>query len=164
MLAAQSCPTVCDPMGYSPPGSSLSMGFCRQEYRSGLLFPSPGDLSNRGIEPGSPALQVESLPSESPRKLIFYLESWRSFPRTYMWLMTERQARCLIFNIMAYVSSTWIKHYIIQQVFTSYLRWDPNSIMPLGYKQWLGQILTISQGINNIGNVSFYPFLIKSSF
>ena len=115
----------------------LSMEFSRHNYWSGLPFPSPGDLSNQGIEPGSPALQVDSLPSESPRKLIFYLESLRSFPRTYMWLMTERQARCLIFNIMAYVSSTWIKHYFIQQVFTSYLRWDPNSIMPLGYKQWM---------------------------
>ena len=34
----------------------LSMGFSRQEYWSGLPFPSPGDLPNRGIEPGSPAL------------------------------------------------------------------------------------------------------------
>ena len=38
------------------------MGFSRQEYWSGLLFPSPGDLPNPGIEPGSPALQVDSLP------------------------------------------------------------------------------------------------------
>ena len=41
----------------------LSMGFSRQEYWSGLPFPSPGDLPNPGIEPGSPALQVDSLPS-----------------------------------------------------------------------------------------------------
>ena len=41
---------------------SLSMEFSRQEYWSGLPFPSPGDLSNPGIEPGSPALQVDSLP------------------------------------------------------------------------------------------------------
>ena len=46
----------------------LSMGFPRQEYQSGLPFPSPGDLPNPGIEPGSPALQVDSLPSESPRR------------------------------------------------------------------------------------------------
>ena len=43
----------------------LSMEFCRQEYWSGILpFPTPGDLSSRGIEPGSPALQLDSLPSE----------------------------------------------------------------------------------------------------
>ena len=40
------------------------MGFSRQEYWSGLPFPSPGDLSNPGIEPGSPALQTDALPSE----------------------------------------------------------------------------------------------------
>ena len=39
-----------------------SMGFSRQEYWSGLLFPSPGDLPNPGIEPESPAWQVNSLP------------------------------------------------------------------------------------------------------
>ena len=42
----------------------LSVGFSRQEYWSGLPFPSPGDLPNPGIEPGSPALQADSLPSE----------------------------------------------------------------------------------------------------
>ena len=40
----------------------LFMRFSRQEYWSGLPFPSPGDLSDSGIKPGSPALQVESLP------------------------------------------------------------------------------------------------------
>ena len=42
----------------------LSMGFPRQEYWSGLPFPSPGDPSNPGIKPASPALQADSLPSE----------------------------------------------------------------------------------------------------
>ena len=40
------------------------MGFSRQEYWSGLPFPSPGDLPYPGIEPGSPALQTDALPSE----------------------------------------------------------------------------------------------------
>ena len=48
----------------------LSMGFSRQEYWSGQLFPSPGDLPDPGIEPGSPAFQVESLPSEPPEKMV----------------------------------------------------------------------------------------------
>ena len=41
----------------------LSMGFSRQGYWSGLPFPSPGDLPNPGIKPGSPALQADLLPS-----------------------------------------------------------------------------------------------------
>ena len=40
------------------------MGFSRQEHWSGLPFPSPGDLPNPGIAPGSPALQADSLPTE----------------------------------------------------------------------------------------------------
>ena len=44
----------------------LSMGFTRQEYWSGLPFPSPGDLPDSGIEPQSPSLQTDSLPSEPP--------------------------------------------------------------------------------------------------
>ena len=43
-----------------------SMGFSRQEYWSGLPFPSPGDLPDPGIEPRSPALQVDALTSEPP--------------------------------------------------------------------------------------------------
>ena len=46
----------------------LSLKFSRQEYWSGLPFPSPWDLPNPGIEPGSPALQADSLPSELKRK------------------------------------------------------------------------------------------------
>ena len=42
--------------------ASLSMGFSRQEYQSGLPFPLPGDLPNPGIKPTCPALQVNSLP------------------------------------------------------------------------------------------------------
>ena len=48
----------------------LSLGFSRQEYWSGLPFPSPGDLPNRGIEPGSPVLQADALPSEPPARMI----------------------------------------------------------------------------------------------
>ena len=42
----------------------LSVEFSRQEYWSGLPFPSPGDLPNPGIKAGSPALQADALPSE----------------------------------------------------------------------------------------------------
>ena len=49
--------------------ASPSMGFSRQEYWSGLPFPSPGDLPHPGIEPGSPALEADTLTSEPPGKL-----------------------------------------------------------------------------------------------
>ena len=51
--------------------ATLSMGFSRQEYCSGLPFPRPGDLPNLGIElglPASPASQADSLPTEPPGK------------------------------------------------------------------------------------------------
>ena len=44
------------------------MGFSRQNYWSGLPFTSPGDFSHPEIEPGSPTLQADSLPTESPGK------------------------------------------------------------------------------------------------
>ena len=143
VLGAQSCPTLCDPMDCSRPGSSAhgifqakvlewgaisfsrgssrprgwtwvsciagrcftvwatreapitegeselshvrlfvtpwtvadqappSMGFSRQEYWSGLPFPSPGDLPEPGIEPRSPAFQAEALTSEPSQKVVF---------------------------------------------------------------------------------------------
>ena len=49
------------------------MGFSRQEYWSRFPFPSPGDLPDPGIEPGSPALQTDALPSEPPVYTILYL-------------------------------------------------------------------------------------------
>ena len=57
-LVAESCPTLCDPMDCSPPGSSVH-GIPRQEYWSGLPFLSPGDLPDPGIEPGAPTLQAD---------------------------------------------------------------------------------------------------------
>ena len=44
------------------------MGFSKQEYWSGLLYPSPGNLPDPGVEPGSPTLLVDALPSEPPGK------------------------------------------------------------------------------------------------
>ena len=57
--------TLCEPMGYSLPVSSIH-GFSRQDYWNGLPVPFPGDLPNPGIELGFPALPGDSLPSEPP--------------------------------------------------------------------------------------------------
>ena len=53
----QSFPTLCDPMDYSSPASSVELA--RQEYWCGLPFSSPGDLPDPGIETGSPALKAD---------------------------------------------------------------------------------------------------------
>ena len=54
-------------MNWSLPGSSVH-GIFQAKYWSGLPFPSPGDFSNPGTEPGSPALQVDALLSKPPEK------------------------------------------------------------------------------------------------
>ena len=67
----QSCPTLCNPVDCSSPGSSVHGIFFRQEYWSGLPFPLPGDLPEPGIKPPfpvSPASQVDSSPAEPSGK------------------------------------------------------------------------------------------------
>ena len=62
-LVIKLCPTLVTPRTVACQ-APLSMGFSRQRYWSGLPFPSPGDLPDLGIEPGSPALQAGSVPTE----------------------------------------------------------------------------------------------------
>ena len=69
----QLCPTLCDPMDHSPP---LSVGFSRQEYWSGLPFPSPADLPDPGIKPTSlmsPALAGRFFTSSSTNTFFSFL-------------------------------------------------------------------------------------------
>ena len=84
-LVAKSCLTLATPWTLAQQ-APLSMGFPKQEYCSGLPFPSPRDLPDPGAEPGSLALQADSLPTEpqgSPYPLPFNLhstlvpETWR---------------------------------------------------------------------------------------
>ena len=62
-IVTKLCSTLANPgtVGCYVPSS---MGFSRQEYWSGLPFPSPGDLPNSGLKPRSPALQADSLLTE----------------------------------------------------------------------------------------------------
>ena len=62
-LVTKSCLTLAIPWTIACQ-APLSVGFSRQEYWSGLPFPSPGELPNPGIKPRSPALQADSLPTE----------------------------------------------------------------------------------------------------
>ena len=67
-MPPQLCLTLCDPMEFS-----------RKEYWSGLLFLTPGDLPNPGIEPRSPALQAESLLAQTVKSLPAMWETWVRF-------------------------------------------------------------------------------------
>ena len=77
------------------------MEFSRQEYWSGLSFPSAGDLSDPEIEPGSPALWADSLPSEPPGNVFFSSVSVQSLSRVRLfetpWI-APRQASLSITN------------------------------------------------------------------
>ena len=96
----QSCPTLVTPWTVAhqaPP----SMGFSRQEYWSGLPFPSPGDLPNPGIEPRSLTLQVDALTSEPPGKPVaklshVYLVHYPSTKPTIVWSIFYYQSHSLI--------------------------------------------------------------------
>ena len=76
------------PLGHQAPPP---MGFSRQEYWSGLPFPSPGNLPNPGIEPRSPTLQTDTLPSEPPGKSNTWLISWSKWKvkvKVAQWCLT----------------------------------------------------------------------------
>ena len=99
---ARLCPTLCYSMDCSPPSSSV-MGFSRQEYWSGLPFPSPGDLSDPGIEPRSPTLQADALTSAPPGnpKTVSAVPSWVpcAFPGNYQpwgWSLRPWDSACCL--------------------------------------------------------------------
>ena len=67
LFIAWLCPTLCDPMDYSPSGSSLHR-ISQARIQGWVVIPSPRDLPNPGTEPKSSALKADSLPSEPPGK------------------------------------------------------------------------------------------------
>ena len=69
VLFAQLCLTLCNPMDCSWPGSPVH-GVLQARMLEWVAIPFSGDLPNPGVEPGSPALQADSLPSEPPGKPI----------------------------------------------------------------------------------------------
>ena len=83
-VVAQSGPALFNPMTTAHQ-APLSTEFSRQEHWSGLLFPSPEDLSNPGLEPKSPALQADFLLSESPGKPL-----GKPFPNHYLSINTDK--------------------------------------------------------------------------
>ena len=77
-LSAQSCPTLCDPVDWSPPGFSVH-GIPRQKYWSGVPFPSPGNLAVQESKPCLLRLLVTRLLNLSKlQELVMDREAWRA--------------------------------------------------------------------------------------
>ena len=88
-------------MDCTPPGSSIH-GFSRQEYWSGLPFPSPGDLPNPEIKPRSSTMQADSLPTELPGKPI---RPGNSVPRNiFQRIKNTRPHKKLYMNVHSSIS------------------------------------------------------------
>ena len=107
-----------------------SMGFSRQEYWTGLPFPSPGDLPNPGIEPRSPALQGDALTSELPgKKFLSFPPPWE-IPDPYLlksprplcpprvpWISYQPawgltlSVKAMVFPIVMYRCESWAKNW-----------------------------------------------------
>ena len=107
---AQSCPTLYDPMDCIPPAPP-STESSRQEYWSGLPFPSLGDLSDPGIKPGSPTIQAGALLSEprgkytpsmikTARAILFLLCFLLKYKSWYGIYMTVNLALFVIFLLL----------------------------------------------------------------
>ena len=95
----------------------LSMGFFRQEYQSGLPFPSPGDLPDPGMEPVSPALQVDSLPAKPSGKPLLVLRSLihvKDEPVLQGVGLDVQEKSALICKSCLFL---WCKHFLQQQGF-----------------------------------------------
>ena len=89
VLVTQSCPTLCELLSCSCQGA-LSMEFSRQEYWSGLPFPSPGDFLSPGIKPGALELQVDALLSQLLWK--HQTSDWLETKGWLCWLMINSPA------------------------------------------------------------------------
>ena len=124
------------------------MGFSRQEYWSGLPFPSPGDLPDPGIKLGSPSLQADSLPSEPPGKPEKRGSSLCSFGRylyfcsriqsppvlKFLDLMEElaRDKGLLFFNFFFYLAR-FLKFIIIIFKNLFIFGYAGSSLLPMGF-------------------------------
>ena len=126
------------PMDCSPPGSSVH-GFSRQEYWSGLPFPLQGNLSDPGIEPRSPALQADSLPSEALGSIL------KSRDNT---LLTQvHGVKAMVFPVVIYGCESWtikkaerwsFQTVVLEKTLESLLDCkETESVNPKGNQPWI---------------------------
>ena len=103
-LVAQSCPTLCHPMNYSPPGSSAH-GIFQTRILEWVAMPFSRDLPNPGIESMSPALQTDSLLSEPPGKPKAVSVPWL-FWIMLQWTQEIQMSRYCDFISFDYIASS----------------------------------------------------------
>ena len=105
-LVAQLCLTLLRPHGDRQ--APLSMGFSRQEYRSVLLFPSPGVLPNPGIKPLSPVLAGRFFTAEPPGKpLHFGLEENKGRKQSFWWISSSLVYLHLLILSLTFEGLSW---------------------------------------------------------
>ena len=92
--------------------TSLSMGFSRQEYWSGLPFPSAGDLPNPGIKPRSPALQADALSCE-PWDECNCAVVWAFFGIAFLWDWNENWPFPVLWLLLSFPNllAYWVQHF-----------------------------------------------------
>ena len=103
LCAVLSCSVMSNslrPHGLGPPRLLCPWGFSRQEYWSGVPCPLPGDLPNPGIEPMSPVLHADSLPSEPPGKQGICTLSNPQKPRDNEWVLFWTTKYCCNFTVL----------------------------------------------------------------
>ena len=114
---SQSCPTLWDPKDCSPPGFSFH-GILKQEYQSALPFPSPGDLPNPGIKPGSPASQADSLPSILIQFIWWPFLLYGSLYFVWSWVLRWKQQSSQVQN-----SDSPYHHAVYKKFSSKFLHW-----------------------------------------
>ena len=102
MVVAQFCLTLCDPWTVAHQAPLLTE-FFRQEYWSGLTFPSPGDLSKSGIEPRSPA-------SEPPGKPPIYI----TVSQMYTDVVTLNKIKIYLKDVLIY--NSFVMYFVNQEL------------------------------------------------
>ena len=140
----------------------LPMGFSRQEYWNGLPGSPPGDLPNPGMEPGSPALQAESLPSEPPGKPIpsqfQNVSALRPTERPRSLRRNKRHASCLFWFRWVWTARSGVRVHTagcsnkVSVIFLDYRRGFSSrncsafSVRPRTNKRaaWVGEVLSCS--------------------
>ena len=145
MLLLQSSLTLGESLDYTPWTADcqdpLSMGFSRQEYWRGLPCPPPGDLPDPGIEPQSPALKADSLPTEPPGKpsdlACWYPYPFQAAPR--LWPVLATPSACSSLQCLYPWAFPWssLKHLLPHleateaefSIKTEVIRW-PTSQLP----------------------------------
>ena len=105
----------------------LSMKFSRQECWSGLPFPSPGDLPDPGTEPESPALQADSLLSESPGKSLNTSDEFKIYEFIMMLKKKEPKGRDKLGNCDWHIHTTAAKSLQSCQTVRPH-RWQPTRL------------------------------------